>query len=65
VGCGAGSLALWLAEQVGSTGLVLATDLDTRFIDGDSYENLEIREHNILADPLPNTPSTLRTHARS
>ena len=64
VGCGAGSLALWLAEQVGSTGLVLATDLDTRFIDGSSYENLEIREHNILTDPLPNDAFDL-AHARA
>lgn len=64
VGCGAGSLALWLAEQVGSTGLVLATDVDTRFIDGSSYENLEIREHNILTDPLPKDAFDL-AHARA
>ncbi len=34
VGCGAGGIAFWLADRVGRTGWVLATDLDTHFIDG-------------------------------
>jgi SAM-dependent methyltransferase len=52
VGCGAGGVARWLAERVGSTGRVLATDLDTRFIDGHGLENLEVLTHNIVSDPL-------------
>src|SRR6266511_678340 len=33
VGAGAGSIARWLAAMVGSTGRVVATDLDTQFLD--------------------------------
>jgi len=32
VGAGGGSIARWLAERVGSTGSVLATDLDLRWM---------------------------------
>jgi SAM-dependent methyltransferase len=53
VGAGGGSIALWLAEQVGAEGTVLATDIDTRFLDDLARPNLEIRRHNIAIDPLP------------
>jgi 2-polyprenyl-3-methyl-5-hydroxy-6-metoxy-1,4-benzoquinol methylase len=52
VGCGAGGIAMWLADQVGDAGHVLATDLDTRFLDGHGRDNLEVRTHNIVTDPL-------------
>jgi SAM-dependent methyltransferase len=52
VGCGAGGLARWLADRVGETGHVLATDLDTRFLDGHGRDNLEVRTHNVVTDPL-------------
>jgi SAM-dependent methyltransferase len=52
VGCGAGSVARWLAERVGASGRVLATDLDVRFVEDQSRGNLEIRRHDILTDPL-------------
>jgi SAM-dependent methyltransferase len=52
VGCGAGGIAQWLADQVGDTGHVLATDLDTRFLDGHGRANLEVRTHNIVTDSL-------------
>jgi SAM-dependent methyltransferase len=52
IGCGAGGIARWLADQVGETGHVLATDLDTRFLDGHGLANLEVRTHNIVTDPL-------------
>jgi cyclopropane fatty-acyl-phospholipid synthase-like methyltransferase len=32
VGCGAGGIARWLAGRVGSSGQVVATDLDSRFV---------------------------------
>ena len=32
IGAGGGSIARWLAERVGPTGSVLATDIDPRFI---------------------------------
>ena len=63
VGCGAGSIALWLAEQVGIAGRVVAVDLDTRFLDGHSRANLHVRQHNIL-DDLNDGPFDL-VHARA
>lgn len=53
VGAGGGSIAAWLARRVGLAGYVLATDLDTRFIDVLDAPNLESRRHDIDADPLP------------
>jgi SAM-dependent methyltransferase len=52
VGCGAGSVARWLAERVGASGRVLATDLDLRFVADHGRGNLEVQRHNILTDPL-------------
>src|SRR4051812_5008291 len=48
VGCGAGSLALWLADRVGPTGSVLATDLDPRFLDGHERSNLMVVRHDLM-----------------
>ncbi|HEX8994722.1 MAG TPA: methyltransferase [Ktedonobacterales bacterium] len=55
VGAGGGSIATWLSERVGPDGSVLATDLDTRFLDAltDGRPNLVVRRHDLLADPLP------------
>jgi len=52
VGCGAGGVALWLADQVGETGRVVATDLDTRFLEGHGRANLDVRAHNIVTDAI-------------
>jgi SAM-dependent methyltransferase len=64
VGCGAGGLALWLAERVGGTGRVLATDLDPRFLDGHGRANLDVLAHNVLTDPLEDGTFDL-VHARA
>jgi SAM-dependent methyltransferase len=64
VGFGAGSVALWLAEQVGNNGRVVATDLDPRFLDGHGRANLEVRKHDITADPLEEAAFDL-VHARA
>jgi ubiquinone/menaquinone biosynthesis C-methylase UbiE len=53
VGAGGGSIAGWLCERVGENGRVLATDLETKFLEALSYPNLEVRRHDITADPLP------------
>ena len=53
VGGGRGSIAAWLSERVGSTGRVVATDINTRFLDRLQRPNVEVRGHNIVADPLP------------
>jgi SAM-dependent methyltransferase len=52
VGCGAGGVALWLADRVGPEGGVVATDLDPRFLEGHGRPNLEVRRHDLLSDPL-------------
>src|SRR6202008_3860404 len=52
VGAGRGSMAVWLAERVGPTGHVVATDVDTRYLERLDLPNLEVIEHNILEDPL-------------
>jgi SAM-dependent methyltransferase len=53
VGAGAGSIAAWLSQRVGTTGHVLATDIDTRFLDRLEYPNLEVRRHDITTEALP------------
>jgi SAM-dependent methyltransferase len=52
VGAGAGSVARWLAAQVGPAGQVVATDIDPRFLAGAGKTGVEVRRHDILADPL-------------
>src|SRR6516165_12269207 len=52
VGAGRGSIAVWLAKQVGENGLVVATDIDVTYLQRLDVPNLEVREHNILTDPL-------------
>ncbi len=66
VGAGGGSVAGWLAEQVGTTGHVLATDLDPRFLGGLAAlgrPQLEVRRHDVAVDPLPEGAFDL-VHAR-
>jgi SAM-dependent methyltransferase len=52
VAAGRGSMAAWLAEQVGPSGHVVATDIDTRYLRRLERSNLEVLEHNVLEDPL-------------
>ena len=53
VGAGTGSIARWLSEVVGPKGSVLATDLSLDLMAGLEADNLELRRHDILRDPLP------------
>ena len=52
VGAGRGSMAVWLAERVGESGQVVATDIDVTYLKRLNLPNLEVRKHNILDDPL-------------
>ena len=52
VGAGAGSVARWLAAQVGPFGQVVATDTDPRFLADAEQAGVEVRRHDILAGPL-------------
>jgi SAM-dependent methyltransferase len=52
VGAGHGSIARWLAGQVGPRGRVVATDINPRFLGELRIPNLEVRQHDIRTDPL-------------
>ena len=52
VGAGAGSMASWLCGRVGPDGKVVATDLQTKFLETIEAPNLEVRRHDITADEL-------------
>ncbi len=52
IGAGRGSMAAWMAEQVGPEGHVVATDIDTRYLERLEVPNLEVIRHSILDDPL-------------
>jgi hypothetical protein len=52
VGAGRGSMAVWLAEQVGESGKVVATDIDVTYLERIHLSNLEVRRHNILNDSV-------------
>jgi SAM-dependent methyltransferase len=63
VGGGSGSIALWLSERVGPTGRVLVTDINTCFLAAIQRPNLEVRQHDIVTDSLPESAFDL-VHAR-
>jgi SAM-dependent methyltransferase len=65
VGCGAGSIARWLAERVGSGGYVLATDLDPRFVSASSRGNLEVLRHDLARDAFPEGAAFDLVHTRA
>ena len=52
VGGGAGTIAEWLCQRVGTAGHVVATDLDTRSLEAIDSPNIEVRRHNIVSDDL-------------
>lgn len=62
IGAGGGSIANWLGRRVGHTGSVLATDIDVGLI-GDVVDNVEVRQHDIVRDALPESEFDL-VHAR-
>ena len=62
VGAGAGTVAAWLADQVGPTGDVIATDLKPQHIQ--SHPGVTVLQHNVVTDPLPGGPFDL-IHARA
>jgi len=63
VGAGSPSIPTWMAEQVGPSGSVLVTDINTRFLDTLVDPRIEVRRHDIARDPLPQSHFDL-VHAR-
>ena len=52
VGAGSGTIARWMAAEVGADGRVLATDIDPRFLEPLAGRGVEVRRHDIAADAL-------------
>jgi SAM-dependent methyltransferase len=63
VGAGLGSIAEWLCRRVGPSGRVVATDLETKYLEAIEAPNLEVRQHDITADELEESTFDL-VHAR-
>ena len=53
IGGGGGSVTEWLCGRVGTGGRVVATDINTQFLDAIRAPNLEVRRHDIVAEELP------------
>jgi SAM-dependent methyltransferase len=53
VGGGGGAIAQWLCRRVGESGSIVATDLDTRFLDALEEPNLRSLRHDVRTDALP------------
>ncbi|MFF5363022.1 methyltransferase [Streptomyces scabiei] len=63
VGAGGSSVARGLAERVGPTGHVLATDIDTSWMTAATAPQVELRRHDVAVDEPPPGPFDL-VHAR-
>lgn len=63
VGAGGTDLTRALAERVGHTGHVLATDIDSSWLKGAVSGNVEVRIHDVASDPVPKESFDL-VHAR-
>jgi 2-polyprenyl-3-methyl-5-hydroxy-6-metoxy-1,4-benzoquinol methylase len=63
VGAGTGSIAEQLAGEVGPTGLVLAVDVDTRFVEPLQSDVLAVAQIDVTDTDLPSGPFDL-IHAR-
>lgn len=52
IAAGRGTTALFLLSRCGATGHVVATDIDTRWLDEIKHPNLTVRRHDIVEDDL-------------
>ncbi|MFG3289152.1 class I SAM-dependent methyltransferase [Streptomyces sp. NPDC048179] len=64
VGAGGPTVATWLADRVGPTGRVLATDIDTSWISAAEGGVLEVRRHDVGHDEPPEGEGFDLVHAR-
>lgn len=64
VAAGGGSLVRWLADRVGPTGQVVATDLDIRHLAAVAAPNVEVLCHDLTVGERPGKPFDL-LHARA
>jgi ubiquinone/menaquinone biosynthesis C-methylase UbiE len=59
IGAGNGSLSQWLAQRVGPSGHVIATDIHTDLMQGIAGGNLEVRQFDAVHDEPPEAPYDL------
>lgn len=59
VGAGAGAVSLQLLSMVGSQGKVVATDIETTFLQPLATRGIDVVEHDITAAPFPGPPFDL------
>lgn len=52
VGCGNGSMSVWMAEHVAPAGQVVAVDLDLSLVNDTHASGVEFREGDIVAGPV-------------
>jgi SAM-dependent methyltransferase len=64
VGAGGGSIARFMGRRVGARGHVVATDINTDWIEGSLPATIEVRRHDIGIDPLPEASFDV-VHARA
>lgn len=63
VGAGGPSVATWLAQSVGPTGTVVASDIDPTWLDRVEDRRYEVLRHDVTRDPPPGVAFDL-VHAR-
>lgn len=60
VGAGGGSIVRWLSDRTGTTGSVVATDLDVRWLQQQpSTANVHVLQHDVVNDAPPPGPFDL------
>ncbi|HSF16193.1 MAG TPA: methyltransferase [Vicinamibacteria bacterium] len=64
VGAGSGTIASWLRERTTPGGRVVATDIDTTFVEPLRSETFEVRRHDLVTDELESDSFDL-VHARN
>ena len=62
VGAGRGTIAAWLADEVGPEGSVVAIDIKPQHVR--AHPNLTVLQRNVVTDPLPEGPFDV-IHARA
>ena len=63
VGAGGSALTTWLSARVGAIGKVVATDIDVAWAQEAQAPNVEVRRHDVAAEPPPSQGFDL-VHAR-
>jgi SAM-dependent methyltransferase len=63
-GAGSPGVPRWLSEQVGPSGYVLASDVDTAVLDEALDPRYEVRRHDLTIDPPPAAGEFDLVHAR-